>query len=307
MSREQSQVYHSISIPPFCIIVLKMSLKYISVFFIVVVLTAVNCYASQKNSLWNSKLFKLSGGSTATSAHSSSDATVTNKMKLIYFNGRGVAELARIILKINHVDFIDERFSATMDNGKFLTPEFDQLKTTGELHPNMNRLPILITDSGLSIGQSKTIERYLATKYNLMGKNEHEYFQIDNIVENIKDIKDKYIAIRRIGGMNKPSEERDIALKKWFDEGELQSWLEKLEKSVPTPSSQTKTSYTVGNSLSYADLIIWQFLCDYFDEKYSESVKSAYKNCPRLSSIVSQVSTNADLQNWLKERPVTIF
>lgn len=272
-------------------------------------------YYCATNSLFTkTKFVSIQGGSTSSTSLSSANSynnEQSGKLKLIYFDIKGVAELSRIILKVSQVDFIDERCFAIMENGKMITPEFDRLKLTDVMNPNMNRLPVLITNSGVVLGQSKTIERYLATKFNMMGNNLEEYCQIDCIVENIRDIKEKFNAIRRIGGMGKPSEEKDIAIKKWFEEGELQSWLEKLEKSLPlqpkTMSAKDILPYAVGGSMSYADLSLWHFISDSFEDKYKEFIKISCKNCPRITKIVETVAKNNQVENWLNSRPVTPF
>ena len=70
------------------------------------------------------------------------------------------------------------------------------------------------------------------------------------------------------------SPEKDLAMKKWYEEGELTEWLVKLEKSLPTTAAQT--GYSVGNKVSYADMNIWNLLRDYFDN--AEGVKTCAKD-----------------------------
>ena len=172
----------------------------------------------------------------------------------------------------------------------------------------MNRVPLLITESGARIGQSKAIERYLAKRYDLVGTSPEEEAIIDCIAENVRDIKEKWGKIRAIGGMmNKQSEEKEAAMKKWFEEGELADWLKKLELSLPGLNKAT-TGYAVGNKLSYADLCIWNLLSDTFEEKHKVFVHKALQDsCPHLTSIVSRVSELPSLRSWLSSRPVTMF
>lgn len=194
---------------------------------------------------------------------------------------------------------------ATFVLGKFETPEFDVAKTTGELNANMNRLPVFITETGVRIGQSKAIERYLARRYGLFGANPEEEALVDVIAENVRDIKEKWGKIRAIGGMGKQSEEKDLAIKKWFEEGELEGWLKKLELSLPT--ANLNSAYAVGAKLSYADLCIWNLLSDTFEEKYKEFINKALQNCPTLAAVSKQVSELPSLKAWLSSRPVTMF
>lgn len=191
--------------------------------------------------------------------------------------------------------------------GKFETPEFTASKAANELHANMNRIPLFIIETGTRIGQSKAIERYLSKRYDLAGTTPEEEAVIDCIGENVRDIKDKWSKIRAIGGMMKQSEEKDAAIKKWFEEGELAEWLKKLELSLPnTPYGQNR--YAVGIKLSYADLCIWNLLSDTFEEKHKVFVQKALQDgCPNLSTIVNRVNDLPRIKAWLSRRPVTMF
>ena len=179
---------------------------------------------------------------------------VASGMKLVYFDAKGVVELARVMLKVGNVAFEDVRYAiiSKEGGGGFDTPEFTIAKANGELAINMDRAPMLVVGD-TKIGQSKTIERYVANKCGLMGSNSEEAAVIDCIAENIRDIKEKWSKIRSIGGMG-PNAEKDLAMKKWFEEGEFKEWLSKLEKSLPPPKVDT---FAVGSSLSYADMTIW--------------------------------------------------
>ena len=216
------------------------------------------------------------------------------QMKLVYFNARGVIECARVMLRIGGVAFEDCRLSMTpKEGGGWEAPEFAAMKASGECIANMNRVPILVVD-GVVIGQSKTIERFVAKKCNMLGSNEIETAQIDCIVENIRDIKDKYKKVKEL-----PPAEKEEGLKKWFAT-DFTEWLIKLEKSFPTNAT---AGFSVGSAVSHADVVIWCLLSDYFDN----SVTSCYKGCDRLEAIVASVSSIGALKIHLAERPVTGF
>ena len=103
--------------------------------------------------------------------------------------------------------------------------------------------------------------------------------------------------------MTKQSEEKDLAIQKWFDT-ELEEWLIKLDKSIPHNSDP---SYTIGNNISYADINLWQLIYDTFDTKYNSVISTILSKCDRIDSITKNVSRNPNLQQWLKDRPVTMF
>ena len=108
----------------------------------------------------------------STTAMLNTKVSSSKKMRLVYFDAKGVVEMTRIMLKIGKVDFEDSRFSIKVkEGGGFETPEFSTAKVTGDLKANMDRAPVLQVGE-MSIGQSKAIERYVAKRCNMMGANE---------------------------------------------------------------------------------------------------------------------------------------
>ena len=232
-------------------------------------------------------------------------ASSADAMKLVYFDARGVVELTRVMFKLGSIPFEDARFELKVkEGGGFETPGFTTAKATGELAANMDRAPILVIGD-TKIGQSKAIERFVAKKANFFGDNELEAAQIDCLSEHVRDIKDKWQKIKATGGMA-PSPEKDVAMKKFIEEGELKEWFVKLEKSLPTSAANV---YSVGQRLSYADLCIWQLLKDFFDAPNAEKVAKCLSEsgCTKLVKIADNVAENPALKQWLETRPKTMF
>ena len=73
--------------------------------------------------------------------------------------------------------------------------EFENDKKENKLINSLNKVPFLEVD-GVTIPQSKAIERYLATRGNMMGDSPLEYARIDSICECIRDFKDAYQKVR---------------------------------------------------------------------------------------------------------------
>ena len=67
-------------------------------------------------------------------------------------------------------------------------------KERGLFKQNLDRLPIL-EHSGMSVGQSKTIERYVAKDLGLHGKNMAESWRIDAFAEHVRDVKDAWAKV----------------------------------------------------------------------------------------------------------------
>ena len=137
------------------------------------------------------------------------------KMKLVYFNGRGLAETSRLVLALNKVDYEDFRYPLKIIDWASYNMErveFNNDKESGKLVNSLNKLPFLEVD-GQIVAQSKSIERFLARKYNMMGDNELEAARIDSICECVRDFKDAYQKVRKLS-----DEEKENGMKEWFSE-----------------------------------------------------------------------------------------
>jgi glutathione S-transferase len=178
------------------------------------------------------------------------------------------------------------------------TPQFNAAKFQGQLVANMDRAPILTAD-GVTIGQSKAIERYVARVCGLMGSSELEASQIDCIAEHVHDIKEKWAKIKALQGAD-----REAAETKWYNSsgGDLTEWLGKLERSLPV---NAPVDCAVGSALSYADVCIWHLLSDTFENK--TAVQECLKPCERLRKIASKVALLPPVMSWLSIRPRTVF
>ena len=217
-------------------------------------------------------------------------------MQLTYFDARGVAEVTHCMLKIAGVPFDDHRLSmAKKDGGGWDAPEFAALKLSGDASANMDRVPILTVD-GVTIGQSKAIDRFVAKRCNMMGNNDIEAAQIDCITEHVRDIKDKYQKVKAA-----PESEKVAKLEEFFAVT-LPALLVQLEKSLPSTRS---AGFSVGNATSYADVAIFNFLTEYFDN--NAPIVAALTHCAALNSIVTHVSNLPGLKSWMAERPSNPF
>jgi glutathione S-transferase len=203
-------------------------------------------------------------------------------VKLHYFNVPGAAQVSRIMLHLGGVPFEDMNYTYTREKGVISGPEYDIAKANGTFRINMDTVPVLEVN-GFFIGQSKSIERYIASKCGLFGANDEERGVIDCISENLRDMKDKYMKIT----LAPESSERTQQLEKWFIGGEMAEWLVKLEHSLPV--NATGAVYVVGSSPSYADIVIWHFLRAYFTNKEGVHAAAQKAHCVRLSVIAEKV------------------
>jgi len=213
-------------------------------------------------------------------------------MKLVYFNIKGLIEPARLILAAAGEKYEDFRYPVEIVNltsYKFAGEEFYIDKSSGKLKKSMGRVPFLEVD-GQVICQSKAIERYLATKFGLMGYNVESRAIIDSYCECIRDIKTHYFATKKRFSMEET--------KTWFDET-LPQKLEELESLL-----NENSVVTTENSPDLFEIKLYHLLVEFFDNK--EAVKKAQENCTLLQQIVHNIATNTRIAEWIEKRPNTI-
>lgn len=222
----------------------------------------------------------------------------SGEFSLRYFDGRGVAEMARMLFALSGESYEDKRYTIAFGTpGDFSTikrEEFDADKAAGRMDVAMGKVPVL--ESGeFVLPQSKAIERYLAKRFRMMGSTLEEEAWIDAVAEHVRDINDAY---SRKGLFFMKDEEKKAELKaKWYAE-ELPAFLQKLESSIPGADG-----FAVGSKTSLADVCIYKLLKDTYDE----DVSAAYSECPKLNSIVQSLGKNEKLQKWIADRPQTMF
>lgn len=225
-----------------------------------------------------------------------------NKFQLKYFNARGAAEGCRLIFALAGEEYEDTRFD--LIPGKMESPAFLAAKEDGDLAMNLNRAPVLITPEGVTIGQSKAIERFLARRFGLMGENDVDAALIDCIAEHCRDVKDAQMRKRfSMFVKDRSEEEKEEAQKEWF-ETDMPEMLAKIEASIEKVS--TSEGFAVGSSISYADICIFSLLKECFPV-YKEATLQAAKDCPLLLGICDSVSNNPKVSEWMEQRPETNF
>ena len=87
---------------------------------------------------------------------------------------------------------------------------------------------------------------------------------------------------------------------KWFTET-LPERLGLLEHIV----GKENNLFSVGNRLSLADVVIFVFVTQFFDDK--TRAKDAINNTTNIRNIVNNVASNENLINWLNNRPETLM
>nr|AYN44506.1 glutathione S-transferase S11 [Brachionus rotundiformis] len=199
--------------------------------------------------------------------------------KLHYFNGRGRAEISRLILAASGVNYEDVRVN-------------DWPKTKSDAP--VGQLPYIEID-GLKLPQSLSIARYLAREYNLVGKNNLDAAKADAIVDTCIDLMtgfyQKVFLVTDIA-------EKEVALKKFLSDDAIKG-LENVEKLAKQFGSK---GFSVGKSLTWADLFIHEIT--YSLMNYQDNLLD---NFQVLKQIREAVESNENIAKYLKNRPVTPF
>jgi glutathione S-transferase len=214
-------------------------------------------------------------------------------MKLTYFNVRGLAETIRMLLAVAKVEYEDYRYPLEvidMSTHQMVKEEFDSDKAEGKLLKSLNKVPFLEVD-GVVIPQSKTIERYLAVKYNMMGSNDLESARIDSICEYVRDFKDTYQKVRT-------SENKEDDMNTWFT-------VTLVERLSLLDNILDVDGYSVGSSTSLSDIVLYSFITGFFDNK--EAAINATLATPKLRMIIERVDSIPEMHSWLATRPKTDF
>jgi glutathione S-transferase len=195
--------------------------------------------------------------------------------KLYYFNVRGRAETTRMIFHLSGTPFEDKRLTGE-DWTKFKpsTP--------------FGQLPILEVD-GKTISQSRAIERFVARRVGLYGKDEFENAKVDMMVDAANDVGQPLM--KTFG----ESDEKKAEIVGKYQKEQLPQLLQNLEKNIQ------QSGFCVGNALTWADIAIYQA----FDMTKMFKVEINVDSYPKLKAMRKNVESNPKIAKWMKERPQT--
>lgn len=207
--------------------------------------------------------------------------------ELVYFNGKGLAEVSRLLLAVADKAFTDSRFPLERkEGGGFIRPEFDAAKASGAFP--MGQVPILrVTEGGATtvLSQSKAIERYLAGATGLMGASALEAAQIDGVGELLVDVRGKLMAA-------KDDAAKDAAF------AALATALGHLEKYIAASGS----GFLVGSKLSLADVQLYAFFQNYYEAERARA-HACLAAAPHTAALVARVAALPAIAAWEAARP----
>lgn len=204
--------------------------------------------------------------------------------KLIYFNSRGGAELARLV------------FAAA---GK----EYEDMRIPREEWPNkkadqpLKALPVLEVD-GKKFCQGMAIARYLAREFGLMGKTNLDAFRIDELCEAISELFQSFIKV-----FHEQDEKRKEDLKKTLNDETLPKFSAFLEMRLK--ENDGGKGFVVGNELSLADLLVYNSMSMIRGLQQRFGLTDPFEKFESLNAHFTRIDAVQNIAEWVKKRPVT--
>ncbi|CAF3348008.1 unnamed protein product [Rotaria socialis] len=201
--------------------------------------------------------------------------------RLHYFNGRGRAEVSRLIFAAVGQKFEDIRY------------EQNEWPTHQARMP-LGEMPVLEYE-GFKIPQSLTIARFLAKQFQLAGRDNFEQAKVDAIIDTISEFALSLGTISR----EKDETKKQEGMRKLFTEDvpyHLQH-LELLGKSYGVGGP-----FFVGNHLTWADLYFYDAA-----ESLLRISGTVLNRFPWLISNRQEIERQPKISAYLKSRPQTLF
>lgn len=196
----------------------------------------------------------------------------------VKFNGRGLAELARLILVDGGIRFEDVRVNS-----------LDELKSSDALP--FNQVPILQVGKSKTIAQSVSIARYAAKLAGLYPRCPQYAAESDMIVDLIGEVRAAYRPFYSL-----QAEAKDAFLKN-FMETTVPKYLALLEKSLGS------NQYFVAGKPSIADFAVFQLINDSL-LPLNNNLLDSY---PSLKGLVDRIGSRPRIAEYLRNRPQTAF
>ncbi|XP_028723898.1 glutathione S-transferase alpha-3 [Peromyscus leucopus] len=199
---------------------------------------------------------------------------MAGKPILHYFDGRGRMEPVRWLLAAAGVEF-EEKFLKTRD-------DLARLRNDGSLM--FQQVPMVEID-GMKLVQTRAILNYIASKYNLYGKDMKERALIDMYTEGLMDLDEIVLHQPYV-----PREEKEGNLAKIKDKARNR-YFPAYEKVLKSHGQD----YLVGNRLSRADVYLVELL--YHVEELDPTIMA---NFPLLKALRTRVSNLPTVKKFLQ-------
>jgi glutathione S-transferase len=200
-------------------------------------------------------------------------------IKIVYYDAKGRAEITRLVLAAGGIKWEEE----VIDDAKW--------KTEKEKTP-FGQLPVMEVN-GKRFAQSLAMANFAAREAGLYGKNNLEALQIDQVIQLGNDLLN--VAVQ---AFHEKDEAKKAEQLKHFTEVDAPKYFALYEKLL----KDNGTGYFVGNSLSLADIFI-------YDQIFTPSIYKSYKadGFPLLLALKQKVESQDKIKAYLANRKETQF
>ncbi|TOF87070.1 hypothetical protein CGJ15_25040, partial [Vibrio parahaemolyticus] len=204
--------------------------------------------------------------------------SIMPEYKLIYFNARGRAELARWIFAYSGIPYTDERFE---------NDEWPEKKKSIE----GGKVPVLRVD-GHTLPQSLAIGRFLSKKAGLVPEDDLQAAACDALVDTIYELMTEMYKFT----FPEKSEEEIKKPKAEYFTTHLEPFMTRLNKRLG------EKKWFVSDKITWGDLAIGMFFGE-MKGLYSEKLEKF----PALLAHINKVENLPKIKNWIASRPETKF
>ena len=207
------------------------------------------------------------------------------KPTLIYFAGRGRAELIRLVLAEAGVDYDEHQVGHGTPPANGRPTDIAELKALGVLP--FGAVPVWEEPGGLRLAQSAAIANHLARLHGLRGRSPIEEARCDELLGCVDDVRGE---LRRI--QVAAPEERPL-VRSTLEESVLPRWFGDLERHLKPRLDAT--GFAVGGSLGLADLALWYLL----EMVRDNGMGVAFQGCPALSAFFGRVGARPRIASYV--------
>ncbi|XP_046580245.1 glutathione S-transferase 1-like [Haliotis rubra] len=194
---------------------------------------------------------------------------------LLYFNGRGRAEVIRLLFTLQGQKFEDKRVTH---------------ETWHAIKPNtpFGKMPVLTID-GKEYTESLAIAKFLAKEFGFYGSNNQEEYEIDQITGMCHDL-----FLELVKEFFEQDSDRKAEIQRNLKEKTKPRIVGNLEKVL----SAKGNGYCIGETLSLGDLVIY----DTLDGRVEDDIID--KN-PNVKAVMNNVKSNDRIEAYLAARVPT--
>merc|ERR1711892_54430 len=203
---------------------------------------------------------------------------IMSGIKLTYFNLKGRAELARLILAQAEVEYEDCRIEKE---------DWPELKKSLPL----GQLPVVEVE-GTTIRQSMTIARYLARRFGLAGKTDIDAAEADQAVDAVTDLVNDAGSV-----MREKDEAKKAEMMTKIKSERLPNWLKMMEALLNSKGGD----HFAGKQLTWADIAVYYVLCSWILGEIN------FSECPKLKTLVETVKNLPNIKKWIETMPETPY